>query len=802
MKRSRDIKQIRHSRFFDRQWYSQSYPEQVGNGDPAQHYLMFGADAGLDPGPEFSTKGYLASNSDVAAANLNPLLHYELYGRAEGRQGYAHYPTGQSIAAKETLEKTARHAVIVHAYHLDCFAELARALAAFPTNVDRYVSYPRGSTAHSAAVICAAFPGAIPMAVDNIGQDIGAFLQVLERIDRSKYDFYCKLHSKGGDKLPTLWREALLTGTVGNAERVAQFVRFFQDSPEVLLGGAQELFLHGPSYVMANGPRLAQILAKTGLPADLLDQDWGFFAGSFFWIRNSLVEQMLACLCSADFAPDAVQRDGQLAHAGERLAGVLAQAAGGQMVLASCVDPMALVTRFDGLPTDAPRRYIPMIETLQALQSRWIGRQADAMVAGREPGLGFSRARKAANLAQTGQGDYAIITPTGDRPVAFNRCIQMVATQTVRPKEWIVVDDGVTPLTDQLCLPDWATYIRRAPKANDPPHTLSCNVLAALEHVTADRVLIFEDDDWYSPLYAEFMLPWLEIYDMVGLNLIRYYHLQGSAWKNGHPPAHTAFAQTGFRRGHAWAHLAAVCRTGFTEIREKGIIDRHWWQTFEGTKTLINDHPCLHLGLKGGFGRPGLASGHERREIDYKPDPEGEYLQQIIGPDRLYYERWRKGFRKPFVIYTTALGHEAAQKLPAAKRALFDFFAFTDVPKALAKPWQAIPFDALGDDAEAAIAKVQRLPHLYFPDYEWSIWGDPDTLLQEDLEQLIARVIDKNNGSCIAGPVSEDDRFRYASCGGRAVGAALKHGRLVIRCHPAPADSHNMINLWKALSLT
>jgi len=44
------------------------------------------------------------------------------------------------------------------------------------------------------------------------------------------------------------------------------------------------------------------------------------------------------------------------------------------------------------------------------------------------------------------------------------------------------------------------------------------------------------------------------------------------------------------------------------------------------------------LGLKGGDGRPGLASGHDRAEVDYIPDPKGAYLAQVLGPDRVYYE--------------------------------------------------------------------------------------------------------------------------------------------------------------------
>jgi hypothetical protein len=638
--RAREVKLIRNSRFFDADWYRRHHSGRWR--DPAKHYLTKGAGAGLDPGPEFSTLGYLAANPDVAAAGMNPLVHYELHGQAEGRTGHAPVPDApapEEASAAGLPEPSSDYAVIVHAFHPGCFEDLHQALDAFPAKVDRYVSYPRNSEAHSEAVIRAAFPGCILIPVDNVGQDVGAFLQVLAQIGQGRYAFYCKLHSKLGDKLPSVWREALLRGTVDSPERVAQFERIFREQPEVLLGGARELFLHGDSYVMENADTLGRLLAKAGLPAQAPGAEWGFFAGTFFWMRDTVAERLIACMAPSDFSHDAVKRDGQLAHALERLAGRLPTAMGGQVALASSVDLSAPVQVLSGLPPEAPRRYVPMMQVLQGLQTDWIGRRAEAMVAGEAPGLGAVRARVEEARAAARQGDYAVITPTGDRPEAFSRCIQMVATQTLRPREWIVVDDGQVPLTELMRLPDWATYIRREPVADDPPHTLSCNVLAALEHLSADRVLIIEDDDWYSPLYAEFLLPWLECYDLVGLNLIRYYHLEGRAWKHGHPPAHTAFAQSAFRRGHAWEHLAAVCRTGFPEIREKGVLDRYWWQTFEGRKYLINDHPCLHLGLKGGLGRPGLASGHDRAEVDYIPDPEGRYLEGVLGKDASHFSR-------------------------------------------------------------------------------------------------------------------------------------------------------------------
>lgn len=87
--RRRDVKLIkpyfavRSSALFDPAFYA----ERVWfAGDAAMHYLLHGAKEGFDPGPFFSSDGYLRQNPDVAQRGMNPLAHYELFGRKEGRK--------------------------------------------------------------------------------------------------------------------------------------------------------------------------------------------------------------------------------------------------------------------------------------------------------------------------------------------------------------------------------------------------------------------------------------------------------------------------------------------------------------------------------------------------------------------------------------------------------------------------------------------------------------------------------------------------------------------------------------------
>ncbi|SKB06457.1 hypothetical protein [Aeromicrobium choanae] len=72
-----DARELRASALFDGPWYLRVYPAVVATGmSPALHYLRYGAAEGKDPGPEFSTKHYLARHPLVARRKGNPLLNH------------------------------------------------------------------------------------------------------------------------------------------------------------------------------------------------------------------------------------------------------------------------------------------------------------------------------------------------------------------------------------------------------------------------------------------------------------------------------------------------------------------------------------------------------------------------------------------------------------------------------------------------------------------------------------------------------------------------------------------------------
>lgn len=82
-KKNKDLDIIKNSSFFDFSWYKSTYPESKLN--PVEHYYKIGWKKGFCPSPRFDGNKYLEVYKDVKDAGMNPLLHYELYGKYENR---------------------------------------------------------------------------------------------------------------------------------------------------------------------------------------------------------------------------------------------------------------------------------------------------------------------------------------------------------------------------------------------------------------------------------------------------------------------------------------------------------------------------------------------------------------------------------------------------------------------------------------------------------------------------------------------------------------------------------------------
>ncbi len=125
---------IKASHLFDGDWYLAQYPEiKIAGMEPAQHYLQLGAKKGYDPGPHFSTADYLSLYPD--AHHMNPLVHYEVFGKAEERRcrietNTSTYQLFLMVSKTKIIFISGESDTPGHIYRISRYANVAKAMGA------------------------------------------------------------------------------------------------------------------------------------------------------------------------------------------------------------------------------------------------------------------------------------------------------------------------------------------------------------------------------------------------------------------------------------------------------------------------------------------------------------------------------------------------------------------------------------------------------------------------------------------------------------------------------------------------
>jgi len=81
-----EVEAIRKSGLFDESFYLSMYTDlHIEPRDAIRHYCEYGWREGMNPSDDFDTRFYLATNSDIRNAGLNPFWHYVVAGSSEMR---------------------------------------------------------------------------------------------------------------------------------------------------------------------------------------------------------------------------------------------------------------------------------------------------------------------------------------------------------------------------------------------------------------------------------------------------------------------------------------------------------------------------------------------------------------------------------------------------------------------------------------------------------------------------------------------------------------------------------------------
>lgn len=176
-----------------------------------------------------------------------------------------------------------------------------------------------------------------------------------------------------------------------------------------------------------------------------------------------------------------------------------------------------------------------------------------------------------------------------------------------------------------------------------PKESFRQNMLTAIDHVDADRVLIFEDDDWYHPDYVGLMVGLLDISALVGGRFARYYNVAHRKWSI-HPNIHHAsLCTTGFRAALLPMVRRILEESNLTRPENPQQLDGTLWKRSgipDKFKLLLPKSPHV-VGMKGMPGKSGLGIDHQLEELrDYEHDPELIKLHAWIGDDADNYARF------------------------------------------------------------------------------------------------------------------------------------------------------------------
>lgn len=368
--------------FFDAAWYQEKYAASMKNGEsPLDHYNSVGWKLGFDPSERFSTLGYLDFYRDIKSAGINPLAHYLSAGRVEGRMPKPPSRIHNSPFARLTPDEVGtpdilldydapvkpvagiqheRIAVHLHLYHTDMCDDFIRYLSNIRQSFTLLISVMADVDAESVRkLFSSALPSAnkvIVKALENRGRDVAPWV-VWFRDEILCSTIFLHVHTKKSlhNKSHGGWFRYLNHITIGSPSTVNQILQSFVSDPKI--------GIIAPCYhwSLANQPNYGKNrsvceeffsrLSDDELPG--ICQDYP--AGSFFWARTAALKPLLDIdIDITDFPEEEGQLDGTIAHAIERVIGLLPSLSGMTYKKATVNVAYDLIRYFEDNRVDAP----------------------------------------------------------------------------------------------------------------------------------------------------------------------------------------------------------------------------------------------------------------------------------------------------------------------------------------------------------------------------------------------------------------------------------------------------------------
>ena len=227
-----------------------------------------------------------------------------------------------------------------------------------------------------------------------------------------------------------------------------------------------------------------------------------------------------------------------------------------------------------------------------------------------------------------------LLTPTGDRPICMKRAEYYFARQTYHgPIQWIIADDGKEAFQSSFPT-EGRSSVQIVHQKNKPfgqkARSITGNLLSTLEWIKYDKIMIFEDDDWYHPEYIQIMIHRLNVYGLAGEGNAKYYNIKNRTYKICGNTKSASLCQTVFKSSLLPHFYTSLLK------RESAFIDSRFWDKDVSKFCFQDRNYCV--GIKGMPGRLGIGMGH-RPSKSMKSDKDFKILRQWIPPEDVgFYE--------------------------------------------------------------------------------------------------------------------------------------------------------------------
>ena len=226
-------------------------------------------------------------------------------------------------------------AVVIHVFYLDKVEAILNYISNIPYDYSLYFSVSDEKKEALEKILHKYNISAEIILYPNQGYDIAPFIYILHKLQEKKYDLICKIHTKKGSanlenhlqKIEDLWFNLLLNPILGSSQTIEKIIYTFQTNKNLGMLSSAELLKSAQKWMYGNETDVSKILNILNIHTDPA-QEWGFNAGSIFWARMDIFQDILKKEHEIQklFSNDLIMKTGSFAssfHAMERVFGLL-----------------------------------------------------------------------------------------------------------------------------------------------------------------------------------------------------------------------------------------------------------------------------------------------------------------------------------------------------------------------------------------------------------------------------------------------------------------------------------------------